>query len=335
MSGFALTCQPKALWGWRCLTLALIIRSMRRIRARSHKRQVSYKKVALLVVPLLLVGSAAAWQLIRKPNTTPLSTPQPTAQKEKTAADTKEALGATTKPKPKPKPRPQPTAVAQPVAASPGSLLNLSSWKLTLPTNTARSGNPDEVFQPELAIFSNSYFRLTGDRRGVVFNAPVGGAHTSGSSYPRSELREMKNGGKEKAAWSNASGLHTLTLRQAITHLPVVKPDVVAGQIHDGSDDVIQVRLRSKRLEVWWNDGDNRALLDANYALGKVHDLKIEAANRRVGVWYNGVKKADIPLSGSGWYFKAGCYTQSNTSKGDAPSAYGEVVIYNLGLSHR
>jgi hypothetical protein len=307
-------------------------------RRRNH--HVSYKKLALFLVPLLLVGGAVAAQLLQKPNTTPLPTPLTTAQKEKKASgtdDEKEALGATSKPKPKPKPKPnpKPTPAAQPIAAAPGALLNLSSWKLTLPMNTARSGNPDEVFQPELAIFSNQYFRLTGDKRGVIFNAPVGGAHTSGSSYPRSELREMTSGGKNKAAWSNKSGVHTLTIRQAITHLPVVKPEVVAGQIHDGEDDVIQIRLTSKRLEVWWNDGKNRALLDANYTIGKTHDLKIEAANSRIKVWYNNAQKADIALSGSGWYFKAGCYTQSNTSKGDSASAYGEVIIYSLGLSHK
>jgi hypothetical protein len=39
-------------------------------------------------------------------------------------------------------------------------------------------------------------------------------------------------------------------------------------------------------------------------------------------------------LTGSGWYFKVGCYTQSNETKGDKPEAYGEVVVYKLKVTH-
>jgi hypothetical protein len=33
-------------------------------------------------------------------------------------------------------------------------------------------------------------------------------------------------------------------------------------------------------------------------------------------------------------YFKAGCYLQSNTSTGDLPTAYGQVEITHLSVSH-
>lgn len=35
-----------------------------------------------------------------------------------------------------------------------------------------------------------------------------------------------------------------------------------------------------------------------------------------------------------GCYFRAGCYTQSNTKKGDSPDSYGEVVIHELKVTH-
>jgi hypothetical protein len=212
----------------------------------------------------------------------------------------------------------------------PADLLNLANWKLTLPVGTA--GKPTEILQPQLAGFSLSpYFVLNAAKNGVQFVAPVGGATTSNSGYPRSELREMKGG--SLASWSNTSGTHTMTITEAITHLPVVKPHVVAGQIHDASDDVIMIRLENTNLFVEHN-GTNLGTLDAHYQLGTVYTVKVVAASGRVKVFYNGALKVDSARSGSGWYFKAGCYTQSNPSKGDAPTAYGEVLIYALDVTH-
>ena len=43
----------------------------------------------------------------------------------------------------------------------------------------------------------------------------------------------------------------------------------------------------------------------------------------------------DWEVDTTGCYFKAGCYTQSNESKGDKPESYGEVVIYKLVVEHK
>ena len=165
-----------------------------------------------------------------------------------------------------------------------------------------------------------------------MFTANAGGTTTKNSKYPRSELREMN--GSEMAAWSNASGTHTLTTRQAITSLPPAKPEIVSAQIHGGDDDVMQVRLEGNRLVVQYDDGKSETVIDPNYRLGTVFDVKIVAAEGRVVVYYNGAAKAQINQSGSGWYFKSGSYLQSNTSKGDQASASGSVVIYSLNVTH-
>jgi hypothetical protein len=204
---------------------------------------------------------------------------------------------------------------------------------LTLPVDTAHAGSPDEITQPELASFSNAYFFLNSAKNGVIFHAPVGGATTAHSDYPRSELREMTNSGKTEASWSNTSGTHIMTIRQAITHTPSTKPDVVAGQIHDSSDDVIEIRLFGSRLYVE-ADGDDLGPLDEGYVLGTTFTVKVEASGGHIKVYYNGDLKIDYDQSGSGWYFKAGCYTQSNPDKGDSPDDYGEVIIYSLQVTH-
>lgn len=227
----------------------------------------------------------------------------------------------------------QPPPPPAPVA-TPHSVLGLTRWRLTLPIDTAHNGNPDEISQPELAQFSKApYFRLTDSKDGVIFQAHAGGATTKNSSYPRSELREMTSTGAREASWSNTSGTHTMTIKQAITHLPTVKPHVVAGQIHDSDDDVIMIRLQDRKLFVEAG-GKDIGELNGSYSLGSVFTVKIVAEGSRIKVYYNDNLKVDYAKSGSGYYFKAGCYTQSNTERGDAASAYGEVIIYSLNVSH-
>jgi hypothetical protein len=209
-------------------------------------------------------------------------------------------------------------------------VLALDNWYLTLPTGPP--GTPDTVQQPQLDTFSSANFRLTPAGDGVVFSTPAGGTTTKNSTFPRSELREMN--GSAKAAWSNTSGRHVLTVRQAVTALPPVKPEVVVAQIHDVSDDVMELRVERSKLIAQYDDGKRDIVIDSNYRLGTVFDVQIVAADGRVQVYYNGALKADIGLSGSGWYFKSGCYLQTNTQKGDQASAVGDVVLYSLAVTH-
>jgi len=125
-----------------------------------------------------------------------------------------------------------------------------------------------------------------------------------------------------------------MEIKQAITHLPVVKPHVVAGQVHDAGDDVIVFRLEGTKLFIDQN-GVNGPVLTSNYQLGTVFTVKFVAHNGGVDCYYNGAFIYTYKVSASGCYFKAGCYTQSNTSKGDAPTAYGEVVISSLTITHQ
>jgi poly(beta-D-mannuronate) lyase len=222
-----------------------------------------------------------------------------------------------------------------PALAWPAQLLDLNDWKLTLPIDTNLAGTPDEILQPELATFSlDPYFHLNARSNGVVFRAHCGGVTTSGSAYPRSELREMTNTGQDLAAWSTTSGKHTMVVRQAILHTPVVKPDVTVAQIHDATDHPFAIELEDgKRLSIVAG-GNTVAVVDPNYALGTPYDLSITASAGRVVVLYNGVQKIDYDFASTGCYFKVGCYTLSNTAQGDAPDAYGEVVVYDLAVSH-
>lgn len=213
-------------------------------------------------------------------------------------------------------------------AKVPGQLLNLDAFKLTLPVG---SGNkPREVM--DLSTFElKPYFWLEDGKNFVTFQAPVNGVTTSGSSYPRSELRQMKNSGDE-AAWSNKTQTWEMEATLAFTHLPGGKPHVVGMQVHDSEDDVTVLRLEGNDLYVTRGDDTHFDLIDGSYALGKKIKVKVEARKGDGIRWYlNGVQVARVPGVFSGCYFKAGCYTQANEDNG---TGYGQVQIYSLKVTH-
>ena len=241
-------------------------------------------------------------------------------------------------------------AVSALAVEPPGAVLDLSRWRLTLPIDTEREGKPDEVGQPDLKTFVDPrYFytderatsdratgeRATGERAiGVVFRAHCGGRTTKGSKFPRSELREMSEGRKQASWKTDDNAIHTMTMKAAIIATPAVKPHVVCAQIHDAEDDLMMIRLEGTKLFVERNStGD--VMLDRQYKLGTPFDIKIQAAAGKVNVWHNDQPSLTWDVSRSGCYFKAGCYTQSNPSKGDDKESFAEVVIYKLQVEHK
>jgi hypothetical protein len=218
-------------------------------------------------------------------------------------------------------------------AEPPGKILDLSAWKLTLPLDTPHPGRPDEIVMPQVATFvAPGIFQANDDATGVLFRAPCGGFTTSGSGYPRCELREMRPGGKGEIAWNTTDEtVRSLVAALAVTHVPAVKPHMVCAQIHDAKDDLLMVRLEGKKLFVERN-GDKDVELEKNYQLGTLFNLKIEAGGGRIREFYNDVQKLDWTVARRGCFFKAGCYTQSNVKKGDLPDDYGEVLIRQIQI---
>lgn len=234
------------------------------------------------------------------------------------------------------------------IATLPSQVLDLTNWKITLPidgkggtTIGGASCTPIEVKQPALASYSiDPWFKVNAAGDGVAFRANIEGCTTSSSGYPRSELREMTSGGTANASWSTTSGTHTMELTEAVTHLPVVKPETVFAQIHDAADDVFIAKATAQpdgtaRLAIDHNGTVWGSVLDGAYVLGTRFTLKVVAGGGYIDIYYNGVQKVHQALSATGCYFKAGNYTQSNIVKGmDAPGAYGEVVLYSVKLTH-
>jgi len=212
-----------------------------------------------------------------------------------------------------------------PVPPPPGQVLDLSVWKISIPTVP----EPTQITMPRLAAYSDPSFQVVS---AVQFTAPVDGGVQVGAKYPRSELREMNSDGTP-AQWSTTMGRHCMEVVQRISHLPMVKSELVAGQIHDANEYVVLILLKRAELSVKYQ-GATIGLLDAAYVLGTVFTLRIEATGGFIDVFYNGEQKAHQADVRQGCYFKAGCYPQSNLSKGGSPGDYGQVEIIRLTIDH-
>jgi hypothetical protein len=259
----------------------------------------------------------------------------------------------------------------------PAQILNLSDWKITMPYDSngelfesgITPGDAVEVTQPALATFTDKYFYVNSTNDAVNFMAPVNGATTSGSGYPRSELRQMAtSNGSDEASWNMASSsINSETVEGSADHLPEVKPQIVVAQIHDSSHDIIEILADAIgshstdytaseptdcsgsggdinnsgcKFDICYRyDGteDQSHCLIYDYTIGTKYSLTMSVQNSVItmSATYNGVSttitKTDTSSDDSeGNYYKAGCYTQSNYSTEGNYVDYGESTIYAL-----
>ncbi|MER5264174.1 polysaccharide lyase family 7 protein [Actinosynnema sp. NPDC002837] len=213
----------------------------------------------------------------------------------------------------------------------PAQVLDLRDWKIQLPIGGEE--DPDEVKQPALANYRvDPWFVADAGCAGVRFRAAVNGVTTSGSKYPRSELREMD--GTRNAAWSSTSGTHVMTVDQTVTRLPNDKPHLVVGQIHGGDDDISVFRVEGSKLYVTNGDDAHYKLVTDDFRLNTRFQVKFVVSGGKINAFYNGAPAATLSASFSTGYFKAGAYTQANCGNSSpcGASNYGETIIHKVTL---
>lgn len=244
-------------------------------------------------------------------------------------------LSSTPTPPPDPDPGPGPNPPPPPPSGTKPSEMFGRNWTIMAPFNKPGATNsPENLYLSKAEADSRYAAVLYAKNGGWAFKTRADGVHSANSKYPRTELREMKDENWEEAAWSNKSGTHTLTGRYSVFMSLIKRPQVVLAQIHDDSDDVMQVAYDDGKLVAFYDDKAKVITLEPNYQ-GGTFDIQIMASNSEIRVYYNGAMKGVIPKSGDGWYFKAGTYLQSNVADwSEAPDAYGEVTIYSLKVSH-
>ncbi len=189
------------------------------------------------------------------------------------------------------------------------------------------------------------YFYTTPDDQRVHFEARLDAPLTSGSSFSRSELRQVDALGNN-FNFDAMSGSYSLSGTTTITHLPPVKPEVVIAQLHNGSSDRVAIRTQlvsgTIRLRVRINGTSVTPELANPYVVGTEFSWKIEVIDGTVNVYYGtGTTLPGTPtVTGSlvstgspSWYFKSGLYNQSNTAAGDIATEYGAAELRNLVYS--
>jgi len=234
-------------------------------------------------------------------------------------------------------------------SAAPSGNFNLSNWKITLPVdqNGNLSGTAVEV--QNLSGYKNSKYFYTASDGAMVFYAPVDGATTKGSSYARSELREMN--ATEKAAWNlSKGGFMTATLEvDAAPNRDGVGGKLVVGQIHGQNDEL--VRLYWENGTVYFvndqagasNSETKFTLKDSggatpNVSLNEKFSYTINAKGSTLdvdvyadGKVYESSTKINSVWQSDTFYFKAGAYLGANESNG---SGAGQASFYALDVSH-
>lgn len=226
---------------------------------------------------------------------------------------------------------------------------DLSHWKLTVPVNDSGGigGVAAELPSARLVDYSSPWFQLGQGGKALVFWAPVNGATTSGSDYPRSELREVLDPGNDNVNWT----LHDKSVLQAkcaVQQVPDRTGKVVVGQIHGFQvDPLVKLVYRysdtSRTGSVYalidptpHSKGDNVTLpLASGIGLNQAFSYEIDAGPSGLKMRVNSNPWVAYDVDPS-WddvdlYFKAGVYVQaSGASRTDG----GKVAFYRLVATH-
>ncbi|HYH26974.1 MAG TPA: polysaccharide lyase family 7 protein [Blastococcus sp.] len=178
------------------------------------------------------------------------------------------------------------------------------------------------------------YFYINDAGTKVHFQVRMDGGRTSSNTkYPRCELREYRNG--SKASWSGSSGLHVMSGRTTVIHMEDDKPEMVVAQMHDGSDDTLQIRCEGTEWVCNIN-GETHSTSLGNFSWGTEVAWEIRVDDGTLTIRINGATKITTdPGWGGGQYFKVGVYPQQNSTDQDNPdSGYASCELRDLVVSH-
>ena len=228
----------------------------------------------------------------------------------------------------------------------PGGNFNLTNFYLGLPVDSSGGTNGNSASIPAtqlVAGYSNALYFYTEQDGAMVFWAFVLGATTSGSSYPRSELREQISPPSNSSNWV-AYGTHVLEAHCKVTQVPS-SGKVIIGQIHGYTGaalPLVKLQYNKGTIEVLIKTNANDDLTDRKYTFmnvglsNSIH-YQIQVVNGLIAVAVNGmtnslnVLQTDPDWATNTLYFKAGSYCQDNAGTIDEGS---RVAFYALERWH-
>lgn len=234
-------------------------------------------------------------------------------------------------------------------------LPELTLWKLTLPVDengddSSLAANVNQRNTEAYEVVGNGlvdyeyipYFLADDDE--VFFRAHVGGATTSGSKYPRSELRQLVGGGDNY--WS-VEEPQNLDVHLRVTHLPVEKPEVSMVQIHGPENEPLRVQYHEDiGVYIIWNEDNEDEENALAYALGERLHITVEVEAGDITTTIRNLDRATSytrtwASADATGYFKVGCYTQSSLFlsefkdgyQNEPEDAYGEIAVSSIALT--
>ncbi len=227
---------------------------------------------------------------------------------------------------------------------APAGSFDLANWRIKVSDDAGSTLTP-----AELAVLNDEFLCLT-DNGAMVFYAPVNGG-TAGSTYPRTELRELIDPDDSNVGWE-VSGSHTISASSTVTLAPSTGKIVIA-QVDSLSDDILakiqwdndRIRVQLRQInadgtpgsyEDFWFDGQN-----ASFALGTTFDWDMSVEDGVLSVTVNGettttdfamLSTAPSAYADDELYFSAGSQPQDNVL--DSAGEAGEVLFHSLNVRH-
>ena len=192
-----------------------------------------------------------------------------------------------------------------------------------------------------MAGATNASF-FTGADGAMVFSCPVTGGATSGSGYPRCELRELFDPNDDNVNWTGY-GTHVIDARCKVTQIPSSGKTII-GQIHSYSGNarpLVKLQFNNGKVEALVkkspNSNSDTNISFVSAGLGDPITYQIKLVDGLLSMTVNGTNKSvnvfesDVAWRYQTFYFKAGNYCQDNAGSTNEGAT---VWFYELSVEH-
>jgi hypothetical protein len=241
-------------------------------------------------------------------------------------------------------------AAAQPTnpPVPPSRNFDLRHWALELPVdaNGRTTGTRSSIAPRQLAAGYTSPWFYTAPDGSMVFWCPVNGATSSGSSHPRTELRERIDPKSNSSNWW-LQGTSVLSATLLVAQVPA-SGKIIVGQVHGdatANHPVVMIyfvynhstrvaEVNATFVKTPANNSFNKQLLATGVPLGAKFSYEIRVHQGTLTVEVNGNRHSEVV--DPSWmshqvYFKAGDYV---IDSGSSSTNGGLVRFYELTAAH-
>ncbi len=224
-------------------------------------------------------------------------------------------------------------------------------WKITLPVDTSGNGSDFDVTtyddrnndagesydlnavttnssnEFDSGVDTNDYFYI--ENGWAIFKAFCGGATTTNSQYPRTELRGLDASGDD--SYFEMSKHQELEVVVKVLEVPVQRPEVNMVQIHGPNDEPLRVEFNDgstgsdQGLHLTVNESDDSYNDVIDYEIGQELKVWVKVVNGHLWIELDNLStgshyETDYDVEDETGYWKVGCYLQGSITYCDVKS---------------